>query len=79
MPPEPEPVQERPTTRPTGAGRPPAGASTEPPPPPPDLAAAATDLGRALTDERTAHGRWRFVQAIVGWLPIVFGLGWLIG
>ena len=38
--------------------------------PPPDLAAAATDLGRALTDERTARGRWRFVQAVVGWLPI---------
>ncbi len=47
--------------------------------PPPDLAAAATDLGRALTDERTAHGRWRLVQAIVGWLPIAFGLGWLVG
>ncbi len=48
-------------------------------PPPPDLAAAATDLGRALTDERTAHGRWRLVQAVVAWLPIAFGLGWLAG
>jgi hypothetical protein len=45
----------------------------------PDLGAAAADLGRALTDERTAHGRWRFVQAIVGWLPLVLGIGWLIG
>jgi hypothetical protein len=32
-----------------------------------------------LTDERTAHGRWRFVQAVVGWLPIALGLSWLIG
>jgi hypothetical protein len=47
--------------------------------PPPDLAAAATDLGRALTDERTARGRWRLVQALVGWLPIVLGLDWLVG
>ncbi len=45
----------------------------------PDLGAAAADLGRALTDERTAHGRWRFVQAIVGWLPLALGIGWLIG
>jgi len=45
----------------------------------PDLGAAAADLGRALTDERTARGRWRFVQAIVGWLPLVLGIGWLIG
>jgi DnaJ domain len=47
--------------------------------PPPDLAAAATDLGRALTDERTGHGRWRIVQAVVGWLPILFGAAWLVG
>ena len=81
VPPESEPIQDRPPTSPTGGDRPPAGAraSTVPPPPPPDLAAAATDLGRALTDERTARGRWRFVQAIVGWLPIAFGLSWLIG
>jgi hypothetical protein len=45
----------------------------------PDLGAAAADLGRALTDERTARGRWRVVQAIVGWLPLVLGIGWLIG
>jgi hypothetical protein len=77
VPPEPETAHERPA----GRGRPPAGAraAAAPPPPPPDLAAAATDLGRALTDERTAHGRWRLVQAVVGWLPIVLGLGWLIG
>ncbi len=47
-----------------------ADAAVGEPPPPPDLAAAATDLGRALTDERTAHGRWRLVQAVVGWLPV---------
>ena len=46
-------------------------------PPPPDLGAAAADLGRALTDERTARGRWRVVQAIVGWLPLALGIGWL--
>jgi DnaJ domain len=46
--------------------------------PPPDLAAAATDLGRALMDERTGHGRWRAVQAVVGWLPILFGAAWLV-
>jgi DnaJ domain len=51
----------------------------EPVPPPPDIAAAATDLGRALTDERSAHGRWRVVQAIVGWVPLAFGIAWLIG
>jgi hypothetical protein len=80
VPPEPEPVRERPPARPTAGARPGGGATAAPPPPPPpDLAAAATDLGRALTDERTAHGRWRLVQAVVGWLPIVFGLSWMIG
>ena len=65
---------------PTTARRPTPGASGAiPSAPPPDLAAAATDLGRALTDERTAYGRWRLVQAIVGWLPIVFGIAWSIG
>lgn len=66
----------RPRPRPsTGLGsRSAASAET-----PPDIGAAATELGRALTDERAAHGRWRFVQAVVGWLPLAFGLGWLIG
>ncbi len=86
VPPEPEPVHDRPTRRPTAAASATAATGTSAPtgssaapPPPPDLAAAATDLGRALTDERTAHGRWRVVQAVVGWLPIVLGIGWLIG
>jgi hypothetical protein len=79
-PPEAGPPPDRPTSRPARADRPsaqPSAASS--PPPPPDLAAAATDLGRALTDERTARGRWRLVQVIVGWLPIVIGTGWLMG
>jgi len=59
-----------------GAPRP---APAEPAPPVPDLGAAVGDLGRALTDERSARGRWRVAQAVVGWLPIAFGLGWLIG
>lgn len=71
---------DRPASRAAGTSRPAPGVyAASPPPPPPDLAAAATDLGRALTDERTAHGRWRLVQAVVGWLPIVLGLAWFIG
>ncbi len=80
-PPEAGPPPERPAARSAAAGRPsPAATSSSvPPPPPPDLAAAATDLGRALTDERTARGRWRLIQVIVGWLPIVIGADWLVG
>jgi hypothetical protein len=79
-PPEAGPPPERPAPRPAGAGRPsPAANPSGPPPPPPDLAAAATDLGRALTDERTARGRWRLIQVVVGWLPIVIGADWLVG
>jgi hypothetical protein len=75
-----EAASDGPPPRTTAGGRPTSGVhAAGPPPPPPDLAAAATDLGRALTDERTAHGRWRLVQALVGWLPIVFGIAWLIG
>ena len=66
-----------PPPRPPDRGRP-ADRPTEAPPPP-DLATAATDLGRALTDERSARGRWRLVQAVVGWLPLALGLGWLVG
>ncbi len=46
---------------------------------PPDLGAAARQLGRALTDERSARGGWRVAQAAVGWLPIALGVGWAIG
>jgi DnaJ domain len=75
-----DPAPARPGSRAADTRRPPAADSAGAPlPPPPDLAAAATDLGRALTDERAAHGRWRLVQAVVGWLPIVLGVGWLVG
>jgi hypothetical protein len=77
-PPEAAPASERPSARPSGGGRPSAAANPSDAPPP-DLAAAATDLGRALTDERTARGRWRLIQVVVGWLPIVIGADWLVG
>ena len=65
-----------PRREPAGAG---SAAGDAADPAVPDLGAAAADLGRALTDERTARGRWRVVQAIVGWLPLALGIGWLIG
>ena len=70
----------RPGTAPRSAPRATATPkATAAPPPPPDLGAAATDLGRALTDERSARGRWRLAQAVVGWLPIAFAIGWALG
>jgi len=65
----------RPTAR-TGAARP-APAAT--PGPPPDIERAAADLGQALTDEMAGGLRGRLVRAIVGWLPLAFGIGWLVG
>jgi hypothetical protein len=47
--------------------------------PAPDPARAAIDLGRALTDPRSGGLRGRAVRAVLGWLPIALGLGWLIG
>jgi hypothetical protein len=47
--------------------------------PPPDLGRAASDIGRALTDEYLGGIRGRAARAVVGWLPIAFGLGWLFG
>lgn len=74
----PEPARDATPARP--APRPePAAVRSNPPPPSPDLGAAATDLGRALTDERSARGPWRIARAVVGWLPIALGLGWVIG
>ena len=61
--------------RPTEAR--PTASSTEPPPP--DLGRAAADIARALTDERFGGLRGRLARAIIGWLPIAFGLGWLVG
>ena len=63
--------------RPVGSVRPSAPAADDPLPP--DLGAAARQLGRALTDERSARGGWRVAQAAVGWLPIALGVGWAIG
>jgi hypothetical protein len=56
--------------------------SAEPGPfdePAPDPARAAIDLGRALTDPRSGGHRGRAVRAVLGWLPIALGLGWLVG
>jgi hypothetical protein len=47
--------------------------------PPPDLGRAVADIGRALTDEHFGGVRGRVARAVVGWLPIAFGLGWLLG
>ena len=47
--------------------------------PPPDLGRAAAEIVYALTDDRFGGVRGRFVRAIVGWLPIALGLGWVVG
>jgi hypothetical protein len=46
---------------------------------PPDIGRALAELGRALLDDRTGGTRGRIVRAVVGWLPIAFGIGWLAG
>jgi hypothetical protein len=46
---------------------------------PPDIGRALSELGRALLDDRTGGTRGRIVRAVVGWLPIAFGIGWLAG
>ena len=48
-------------------------------PPPPDLGRAVGDIVRALTDDRFGGVRGRLVRAIIGWLPIALGLGWVTG
>lgn len=53
--------------------------ATPAPVPPPDLERAATEIGRALRDDQAGGMRGRVVRAIVGWLPIAFGVGWLVG
>jgi len=45
----------------------------------PDPARAAIDLGRALTDPRSGGLRGRIVRAVLGWIPIALGIGWLVG
>jgi hypothetical protein len=47
--------------------------------PAPDPTRAAIDLGRALTDPRSGGFRGRLVRAVLGWLPIALGIGWLVG
>ena len=51
----------------------------EPPPPPPDLGRAAADIARAMTDEHFGGLRGRVARAVIGWLPIAFGIGWAFG
>ena len=80
VPPQPDPTPQPATPRPAT----PRPATPRPPtfgeaPPVPDLGAAATELGRALTDERTGGRRARIVRAVIGWLPIAFALGWFVG
>jgi hypothetical protein len=48
-------------------------------PPPPDLGKALGDLGRAIADEHVGGTRGRVARAVIGWLPIAFGIGWAIG
>ena len=47
--------------------------------PPPDVGRAAEDIVRALTDERLGGVRGRVARAVIGWLPIAFGIGWAVG
>ena len=79
-PPQPDPPP-RPATPPRAT---PPRATPRPPTlrealPVPDVGAAATQLGRALIDERTGGHRARIVRAVIGWLPITLGLGWFVG
>jgi hypothetical protein len=47
--------------------------------PPPDLGSALAAIGRALADESVGGSVSRVVRAILGWLPVAFGVGWLAG
>ncbi len=37
------------------------------------------DIGHALTDPSFGGTRGRAVRAVLGWLPIAFGVSWLVG
>jgi hypothetical protein len=37
------------------------------------------DIGQALTDDGFGGLRGRVARAVIGWLPIAFGIGWLAG
>jgi curved DNA-binding protein CbpA len=47
--------------------------------PPPDLGRVLAELNRALTDDHIGGMRGRVARAVIGWLPIAFGIGWLAG
>lgn len=47
--------------------------------PVPDPARAAIDLGRSLTDPASGGLRGRMMRAVLGWVPVALGLGWLLG
>jgi hypothetical protein len=47
--------------------------------PVPDPAQAMATMARALTDPRSGGVRGRAIRAVLGWLPIALGLGWLLG
>lgn len=81
--PEPEPTFERnrSRTRPRfeRASDPRAGGTRAGEGPAPDPVGAAVDLGRALTDPRSGGVRARVIRAVLGWIPIALGIGWLVG
>ncbi len=45
----------------------------------PDPTRAAVDLSRLLIEPGSGGLRGRIVRAVLGWLPIALGLGWLVG
>jgi hypothetical protein len=69
------------TSGPAADDRPPVDRRPPPEsaPPPPDLGHAAAGITRALADERFGGIRGRLVRALIGWLPIAFGVGWVVG
>jgi curved DNA-binding protein CbpA len=72
-------ASQSPRDQPSRGWRPDPATAARPTSPAPDPATAAIDLGRALTDPRSGGLRGRVVRALIGWLPIALGLGWLIG
>jgi curved DNA-binding protein CbpA len=48
-------------------------------PEPLDLGKTFNDLARALLDEGSGGIRGRAIRAVVGWLPLAFGIGWIAG
>ena len=71
-----EPTAARPTARPAPG---PASGAAPADAPPPDIGRAAADIGRAVTDDRVGGPGGRVARAVIGWLPVAFGVGWLAG